>query len=287
MVPGLVIGGLLMVPEIAVGRLTETALDGLLARMGSAFGRVETRRKARDFVGLLLEPVARKNGWQMAERAGLRTPITLQKLLSTDKVDADIVRDAVRTSLLEALADDDAALILDETGFVKKGTQSVGVHRQYSGTAGKTENCQVAVFLAYASSHGHGLIDRALYLPKAWTDDPDRRRKAGVPDSVGFATKPQQAVAMLAAAMAAGAKARWLLADAIYGVHDIMAAARRAGLGYVLGVTSKFSCGWASARETLDALGPDVWEPPVRRRRRQGRAAVRLGHGPRVADGRG
>jgi SRSO17 transposase len=248
-----------MVPELAIERLTQKALDKLLARMAPAFSRIETRRKARAFVGLLLEPVARKNGWQLAERAGLKTPITLQKLLSTDKVDADLVRDAVRAAVLTALADEDAALILDETGFVKKGKQSVGVQRQYSGTAGKTENCQVAVFLAYASTKGHGLIDRALYLPKAWTDDPERRRKAGVPAGVDFATKPQLAIAMLEAAMAAGAKAAWLLGDAVYGVHSVMDAARQAGLGYVLGVTSQFSCGWASAQQTLEALGPDIW----------------------------
>lgn len=249
-----------MVAEVTVGRLTEKAVDDLLAQMAPAFGRIETRRKAREFVGLLLEPVARKNGWQMAERAGLRAPITLQKLLSTDKVDADLVRDAVRATVLEALADEDAALILDDTGFVKKGTKSVGVHRQYSGTAGKTENCQIAIFLACASSKGHALIDRALYLPKAWTDDPDRRREAGIPVAVAFATKPQQAVALLEAAMAAGAKARWLLGDAIYGVHDVMDAARRADLGYVLGITSKFSCGWASAQQMLEARDADVWK---------------------------
>lgn len=248
-----------MVPELALERLTQRALDDLLARMGSAFGRIETRRKARAFAGLLLEPVTRKNGWQLAEHAGLKTPITLQKLLSTDKVDADLMRDVVRSAVLTALADEDAVLILDETGFVKKGTQSVGVQRQYSGTAGKTENCQVAVFLAYASSKGHGPIDRALYLPKTWTDDPERRCKAGVPAEVGFATKPQQAVAMLEAAITAGAKAAWLLGNAVYGVHGVMAAARKAGLGYVLGVTPQFSCGWTSVQETLAALGPDIW----------------------------
>jgi SRSO17 transposase len=250
-----------MEAEARLGRLVEQAVDELVGRMRGAFGRVETRRKARAFIKLLLEPVMRKNGWQLAERAGLKTPITLQKLLCKDRVELEAVREAVRSALLEALAEEDAALILDETGFIKKGTHSVGVQRQYSGTAGKTENCQVAVFLAYASAKGQALIDASLYLPRAWTENPERCRAAGVPVEVAFQTKPELAIALLKSALSAGAQARWLLGDAVYGVHALMASAQQAGLGYVLGVTSQFGCGGVSAGEALQALRPEAWQP--------------------------
>ena len=163
-------------------------LDRLGARLAPRFVRVEPRRRALAYLRGLLAPVERKNGWQLAEAAGDHTPDGMQDFLSRMRWDADQVRDDLRAYVVEHLGDPGAVLVLDETGFVKKGTHSVGVQRQYSGTAGRIENCQVGVFLAYASPKGHALIDRALYLPERWAGDPMRRAKAGVPAAVAFAT---------------------------------------------------------------------------------------------------
>src|SRR5205823_11026486 len=140
----------------------------------------------------LQAPLERKNGWQLAEAAGDAAPDRMQRLLNNARWDARQVRDDLRSYVVEHLGDPGGVLIVDETGFLKKGTRSAGVQRQYSGTAGRTENCQVGVFLAYASVHGHALIDRELYLPQSWAEDRDRRRAAGIPDDVEFTTKPRQ-----------------------------------------------------------------------------------------------
>ena len=155
-------------------------LDGLVERIAPRFRRVEPRRRVRSYLEGLLAPVERKNGWQLAENAGDRTPDGVQDFLARMRWDADQVRDDLRAYVVAHLGDADAVLVLDETGFVKKGTKSVGVQRQYSGTAGRIENCQIGVFLGYASRHGHALIDRALYLPEVWANDPARRGAAGV-----------------------------------------------------------------------------------------------------------
>jgi SRSO17 transposase len=152
-------------------------LDDLFALVAGRFGRVEPRRRARAYVRGLLAPLAVKNGWTLAEAAG----------------DADGVRDDVRGYVARHLGSADGVLVVDETGFLKKGTRSAGVQRQYSGTAGRIENCQLGVFLAYATGKGRALVDRELYLPKSWTDDRDRCRDAAVPDDVQFATKPELA----------------------------------------------------------------------------------------------
>ena len=166
-------------------------LDVLMGRIAPRFGRVEPRRRARAYLKGLLAPVERKNGWQLAEVAGDRTPDGVQDFLARMRWDADLVRDDLRAYVVEHLGDPGAVLVLDETGFVKKGTRSVGVQRQYSGTAGRIENCQVGVFLGYASRHGHALIDRALYLPESWARDRARRATAGVPEAVALSTKPK------------------------------------------------------------------------------------------------
>ncbi len=167
--------------------------------------------------GLLAE-VERKNGWTLAEMAGETGPQGMQRLLNFYAWDADGVRDDVRAAVVEVLADAErGVLIADETGFVKKGTKSAGVARQYSGTAGRIENSQIGVFLAYASDHGRALIDRELYLPKEWTTDPERCATAGVPDDVGFATKPELAQLMLQRALAAKIPFAWFTADEAYG----------------------------------------------------------------------
>ena len=174
-----------------------TGLDDVVARIAPRFGRSEPRRRAAAYLRGLLSPVERKNGWQLAEAAGDRTPDGVQEFLSRTRWDADAVRDDLQAYVVEQFGDEDAVLVLDETGFLKKGKKSVGVARQYSGTAGRIENSQIGVFLGYASRHGRVLLDRALYLPKDWAKDRVRRAEAHVPDDVAFATKPMLGVAML------------------------------------------------------------------------------------------
>src|SRR5919106_1231846 len=179
-------------------------LDALHARIAGRFVRAEPRRRALAYLRGLLANVTRKNGWQHAGHAGERTPDGMQRLLATADWDPDLVRDDLRAYVVEQLGDPDAVLVADETGFLKKGTTSVGVQRQYSGTAGKVDNCQLGVFLAYASPKGRAMIDRELYLPESWTDDAPRCHAARIPEQVEFRTKPQLARVMLARALDAG-----------------------------------------------------------------------------------
>jgi SRSO17 transposase len=192
-------------------------LNALHDRIAPRFARPEVRARAGKFLTGLLDPLERRNGWQLAEALGERSPDGVQRLLRTARWDAEAVRDDLRAYVVEQLGDPEAVLVIDETGFLKKGTKSVGVARQYSGTAGRIENCQIGVFLAYASPRGRAFLDRALYLPKAWAEDRLRRRAAGVPDEVAFATKGELAQAMLARAFAAEVPAAWVTGDEIYG----------------------------------------------------------------------
>jgi SRSO17 transposase len=192
-------------------------LDAVAHRIGARFSRSETRDRVRAYLIGLLGPVQRKNSWQLAEQIGDGDPYGVQYLLGRSDWDPELVRDDLREYVVEALGDDQAVLILDETGFLKKGTHSAGVARQYTGTAGRIENAQVGVFLAYASRHGTAFLDRALYLPKEWTDDPDRCEKAGVPEGTAFATKPRLARQMLERAFQAGVPAAWVTGDEVYG----------------------------------------------------------------------
>jgi SRSO17 transposase len=192
-------------------------LEQLHARIAPRFARSEQRGRALTYLKGLLSPLQRKNGWQLAEVAGERTPDGVQRLLNTALWDADAVRDDLREYVVEQLGDAQAVLVIDETGFLKKGVKSVGVKRQYSGTAGRIENCQIGVFLAYASANGQTLLDRELYLPQEWAADTQRRREAGVPAQVEFATKPQLAKTMLARALEADVPRRWVTADEVYG----------------------------------------------------------------------
>jgi SRSO17 transposase len=192
-------------------------LNALHDRIASRFARPEVRARAGKFLTGLLDPLERRNGWQLAEALGERSPDGVQRLLRTARWDAEAVRDDLRAYVVEQLGDPEAVLVIDETGFLKKGTKSVGVARQYSGTAGRIENCQIGVFLAYASPRGRAFLDRALYLPKAWAEDRLRRRAAGVPDEVAFATKGELAQAMLARAFAVEVPAAWVTGDEIYG----------------------------------------------------------------------
>ena len=181
------------------------------------FRRPEPRRRALEYLKGLLSPVERKNGWQLAEHAGDATPYGVQRLLSGYVWDADLVRDDLKQYVVEHLGDGDGVLVVDETGFIKKGEKSVGVQRQYSGTAGRIENSQIGVFLAYASAKGRTLLDRELYIPQVWADDRERRREAGVPDSVVFRTKGQLAQLMLGRALESGVPFSWFTGDEVYG----------------------------------------------------------------------
>src|SRR5436190_4928744 len=169
--------------------LVADGLDELHERIAGRFARAEPRARVREYVSGLVTGLERKNGWTLAEWAGEVSPDGMQRLLRRADWDVDGVRDDIRGYVVEQLGDPDGVLIADDTGFLKKGTRSAGVQRQYSGTAGRTENCQVGVFLAYATSSGRTLIDRQLYLPTSWTDDRDRCRRAGIDDEVGFETK--------------------------------------------------------------------------------------------------
>ncbi|WP_456115196.1 IS701 family transposase [Streptomyces broussonetiae] len=225
-----------MIDERAV-EIWNDELEELFLRTGHRFRRVEPRRRMRDYIRGLLGPVGRKNGWQLAEYAGHRTPDRLQRLLNGARWDADELRDDLQHYVAERLGEPDGTLILDDTGFLKKGTTSAGVQRQYSGTAGRTENCQIGVFAAYATTRGRALVDRELYLPKSWTDDRDRCRAAHIPDERAFATKPDLAKAMVLRAIASPLPIAWVTADSAYGQEcRLRRMLEETGLGYVLAV---------------------------------------------------
>ncbi len=248
----------------------EQELAGLKARLAGAFGRAELRRSAGAFIDGVLSGVARKTGWQLAEQAGLGGPYRLQSLLGRSAWEADRLRDLVRAEVLTTLGDAGGVLVVDETGFLKKGTHSAGVARQYSGTAGRVENCQVGVFVAYASRWGQALIDRQLYLPEVWASDAGRRQRAAVPEAVGFATKPEIAATLIAAALDAGAPCAWVLADALYGADSrIRRLLEARGQPYVLATRSNHHLRFLACDGLVqtdpatlaDALPAAAWTP--------------------------
>jgi len=211
--------------------------DELMLRLGGRFARVEPRRRMASFVRGLLAGLPRVNCWSIAEHAGECCPRGMQRLLSAAVWDEAGMRDDLRAYVLEHFADPGAVLVADETGDLKKGTATVGAQRQYTGTAGRTENAQVAVYLAYAAPAGSAFIDRALYLPRSWTSDPARCAAAGVPRDTAFATKPALAGQMITRALDAGTPAAWATADEVYGQDPkLRAELARRGLGYVLAV---------------------------------------------------
>jgi len=215
------------------------ALGELKGYLGPALGRAETRASGEAFIDGLLSGAERKTGWMLAEEAGFDRPYRIQSLLGRSSWSADALRERVQDYAMAALGDEGGVLVVDETGFLKKGTHSVGVARQYSGTAGRVENSQVGVFLGYASRYGHALIDRRLYLPKVWAQDSERCRKAGVPEDITFATKPAMAREMIAAALDAGVSCAWVLADALYGSDSqLRRMLENRGQPYVLAVRS-------------------------------------------------
>ena len=212
----------------------------MVDRIAPRFARYEPLRHASALMLGMVSGLDRKNCWTIAEHRGGATPDGLQHLLARAKWDADAVRDDLRDYVVDAFGDPDAILVVDETGDIKKGVHSVGVQRQYTGTAGRIENAQVAVFLTYAAPRGHALIDRALYLPRSWAEDPRRCTNAGIPSSQrSFATKPALATALITRAVAAEVPASWVAGDEVYGADPrLRAAIRGHGLGYVLAVSA-------------------------------------------------
>ena len=247
--------------------LWASSLRDVKARIGPLFSQARVAHSAGQFLDGLLGDERRKTGWMRAEAAGDPGPWRQQAILGRGRWDADGLRDIVRDYALETLADAAAVLVIDETGFLKQGKASCGVARQYTGSAGKITNCQIGVFAAYVSRHGHCFIDRALYLPKAWTEAPGRMAKAHVPEGTDFATKPAIATGMIARALAAGAPFSWVAADSVYGVGAMETVLRRAGKGYVLGVNATHLFGsWAksqpvggTAKDIAQGLCEDAW----------------------------
>jgi SRSO17 transposase len=254
----------------------------LCERVGVCFGRHDLRSRACGYVRGLLGPVQRKNSWQLAEHVGAATPHGFQRLLGRASWDADVLRDEVRRYASDhLLAQGEAGvLIIDETGFLKKGHKSVGVQRQYSGTAGRIENCQVGVFLALAGSRGRALIDRAVYLPKSWCDDTNRMREAGVPPEVGFATKPRLAQAMIGRALESGLRPRWVLGDEVYGSDSKTRRFLEShGQPYVLAVSSQQRLWVELKQRRVDAIAQELTEEQWHRM-----SIAQGSKGPRVYD---
>jgi SRSO17 transposase len=248
--------------------LWASSLRDVKARIRPLFTQERVAASAGLFLDGVLGDERRKTGWMRAEAAGDPGPWRQQAILGRGRWDADALRDVVRDYVVEHLAADDAVLVIDETGFLKQGRASCGVGRQYTGSAGKITNCQIGVFAAYVSRHGHAFIDRALYLPKAWTDNPARMATAHVPTGTAFATKPGLAVEIIERAITADVPFAWVAADSVYGVGDIEMALRRAGKGYVLGVNANHYFGsWhgkpqlaGSAEEIARTLDPSAWQ---------------------------
>ncbi len=237
------------------------AFAEMCQRITLCFGRSETRQRAQAYLRGLLSPVKRKNGWQLAEEAGESTPYAMQYLLDRAVWESDDLRDALRRYVRETLGDAEAILVFDETGFVKKGIKSVGVQRQYSGTAGRIENCQIGVFLTYTSPKGHTLLDRELYLPKSWTQDRKRCRVAGVPEDIGFATKPELATRMLSRALDVGFPAAWVTGDTVYGSHHPLRVALEARRqAYALAVPCKEQVEVQGAHQRVDQVARGLAE---------------------------
>jgi len=243
------------------------SLEVLHSQIARHFTRAELRERVRRYLGALLDRVERKNGWQLAEAIGDVGPQGVQRLLNNAKWDADPVRDDLREYIVEHLADERSGLlIVDETGFLKKGQKSVGVARQYTGTAGETVNCQVGVFLAYASKRGMAFVDRALYLPKEWTEDPARCTEAGVPETIRFATKIGLAKRMLKRAFEADVPAKWVVADSFYGrSHGFRHWLEKRGRSYAVMVPKTNAVRYQGRRkkigQLIECLPEEAWTP--------------------------
>jgi SRSO17 transposase len=230
-------------------------LADVARRLAPDFARSQSRDRVLAYLRGLLSEAERKNSWHVAEVCGEATPDGFQSLLSRADWDADAVRDELHTSSRQHLGAPHGVLVLDETGFLKKGRHSAGVARQYSGTAGTVDNCHIGVLLSSASPLGHARLDRGLYLPRAWTDDRERCRQAGIPEDRGFATKPPLARQMLARALAAGVPAAWVTGDSVYGDHRPLRWWLEAQpQAYVLAVSGKAYVGLGTQPRQVKAL---------------------------------
>ncbi|WAU86576.1 IS701 family transposase [Streptomyces sp. Qhu-G9] len=230
-----------------------------MGRISGRFARVEPRRQAKAMLFGLLSDLPRKNCWSIAEWAGQTSPDGMQHLLGRARWDADRVRDDVCEYVLEHLHDEDAVLVVDETGDVKKGTHTVGVQRQYTGTAGRIENAQVAVYLVYAGRRGHAAVDRELYIPRSWTCDPDRCRAAGLGENTVFATKPELAARMISRFFDAGHHVGWVTGDEVYGGNPTLRSAlQERGIGYVLAIACSHEVTSGAGKFRADALAAKV-----------------------------
>lgn len=237
-------------------------------RIGHHFARSEPRQRSLRYLQGLLSPVERKNGWQLAERVGEATPDGMQRLLNAADWNVDGVRDELASYVVEQLGTEEAVLVVDETGFLKKGNHSAGVKRQYSGTAGGVDNCQVGVFLAYSTTKGTAFIDRELFLPEDWTQDRKRCERVGIPGERPFLSKPQLALIMLQRAFAAGVEAAWVTADSLYSSSRLRRTLEQRQQAFVLGITSRFLLRFmqeeglrqAKVRELFSELSSTSWQ---------------------------
>jgi SRSO17 transposase len=257
----------------------QTEFSAVIDRIAPRFARYEPLRHAAELMAGMVSGLDRKNCWTIAEHRGAATPDGLQHLLARASWDAEAVRDDLRDYVVDALGDPGAVLVVDETGDVKKGVHSVGVQRQYSGTAGRIENSQVAVYLTYAAPRGHALIDRALYLPRSWAEDPTRCTAAGIPDGQrGFATKPTLAATLISRAVEARIPAAWVAGDEVYGADPrLRAAVRGHGLGYVMAIAANRRVPTHAGPIRVDAL-PTLIPTHAWQKHSAGAGA----HGPRL-----
>ena len=253
-------------PELPPWDALAQDLEAFHARFASLFVRSEPREETLKYIRALMGAAARRNGWQLAEAIGDRTPDRVQRLLYSADWSADAARDLLIDFVIERFGDPQGIGVLDETGFLKKGTESVGVQRQYSGTAGKIENCQIGVFLSYTSPSGHVLLDRRLYLPESWCDDPMRRQRTHVPEDVSFQTKPQLALQMLRSAWQQGVPMAWITGDEVYGDDPVFRDGIAEQHRYVLAV---------GANTPVWAERPAVTEPAMEHEHRSGRPRTR------------
>jgi len=243
--------------EAAVEQAQQWAdeLGGVAELISDRFSRSEARERAVTYLRGLLSPVERKNGWQLAEEAGDQTPYATQHLLGRAVWSADEVRDDLRAYVVKHLGDEDGVLVVDETGFLKKGTKSAGVRRQYSGTAGRVENCQIGVFLAYATKQGRTFLDRELYLPREWAEDKERMAGAGIPKEAAFATKLVLARRMIERARQGGVPFRWVTGDAVYGSDSHLRGwLEEREIYYALAVTSQYRVFYEGARRRVSEI---------------------------------
>ncbi|MDC9598585.1 IS701 family transposase, partial [Xenorhabdus anantnagensis] len=246
--------------------LWEQELLSLHTRLTPLFHHASPQQRSLAYLRGLLSDVERKNSWQLAEWLGEHSPDGIQYFLERARWDAEAARDILRDYVTDHLGDEQGILIIDETGFIKKGTHSAGVQRQYSGTAGRIENSQIGVFLCYAGQGGHAFIDRTLYLPEQWTDNRPRCKSAGIPDSVTFATKPQLAQQMLERALDAGVSCRWVTADTVYGQDRRLRCWLESRYQpFVLAIPKNERVWWqgpryTSADKVVDSLPSSFWE---------------------------